>query len=178
MSKVICVGLLLGLAMLTNSPQAQERPRLAVTVHLQRTSYLLGEPINVTFRLRNQGDRELRLWKDSVLYGMPYLTMVWWSQDGKQWTHHRPGDSLPGRMAPDFQPLAPGGEWEFTITILYMHRRTSGLLFELPGRYFLRVEYPYLPEGPKGKVSEEALFKKRVFIESEPMEIRIDSTFR
>jgi hypothetical protein len=172
MSKAMQI-ILLGLVMWATFLQGRELPPLAVTVRPQQTSYLLGEPAKVTVELINRGGRELRLWQDPLPRGEPYLIRVWWSPDGKQWILYRAGVSEEFKLKPDFQTLPPGSKWEFTIIILYTPLHKSGLLFEAPGRYFLKADYPYRPEGPKGQVAMQAL-EENVVITSEPVEIQIE----
>jgi hypothetical protein len=110
---------------------------LDLSIEANKTAFVLGEPVYVTAKLRNQASEPIALRREEE-YLMLYL-----SSDGIQFQLIEEG--IVAFHLSDFgarnELLRPGDEWEFKAVVHHTHLTDSRLVINQPGGYYLGAEF-------------------------------------
>jgi len=144
--------------------QSNSTGKLKLTVDSSKKIYKLGEVINLSFNLKNEGSETVFL-LDIFGTGSGYLNIDI-SQNGedyKRFQHPRWGklDSCCSKIT-----LEPNKSSEASgkISWIWVKQNVPGYTFSNPGIYYLKASYTTMIDGKKD----------RLFLESEPIQITIE----
>lgn len=121
--------------------RGDEKPKVSVTLTSPRYEYLLGEPVILEVTVRNEMTEEIKAFEIFVKNVEPEIE-VYFSQDGKTFQEYEIGIYPAHNIERRVKTLKPGEVWKYELRVLYTHKNPSGLVFEQPGIYFLKVIYP------------------------------------
>lgn len=121
--------------------RGEEKPKVSMTLTSPRHEYLLGEPVILEVTVRNEMTEAIKAFEVFVKNVEPEIK-VYFSQDGKTFQEYEIGIYPIHRIIRRVKTLKPGEVWKYELRVLYTNKNPSGLVFEQPGTYFLKVIYP------------------------------------
>lgn len=116
---------------------------LKLSVHALSDEVVIGEPILLEAALRNCSENsitEIRADRPHPYQDVEILT----SNDGRTFMRYHMGIYPSWKILREQETLAPDEEWTFKLRLLYTFKRPSGLAFERPGDYFVKIRYPLI----------------------------------
>lgn len=141
--------------------RGDEKPKVSVTLTSPRYEYLLGEPVILEVAVRNDMTDTIKAFEVFVKNVEPEIK-VYFSQDGQTFQEYEIGIYLIHRMSRRIKILKPGEVWKYELRVLYTLKNPSGLAFEQPGIYFLKVIYPLWWAESKDRLREILKFPSNV----------------
>lgn len=121
--------------------RGDEKPKVSVTLTSPHHEYLLGEPVILEVTVRNEMTEAIKAFEIFVEDVEPEIK-VYFSEDGKAFQEYKIGIYPIHRIIRRVKTLKPGEAWKYKLRVLYTCKNPSGLVFEQPGTYFLKVIYP------------------------------------
>src|SRR5262249_38417163 len=136
--------------------------------------YLLGQPVYLRVEAKNVGREALQAYRPEAGGRAEPEGQIFLSEDGRafqRWVMGYPVLRVEERP----EVLKPGEAWAAELTVLYSDRRRGGeedeeffgrgeaLAFERPGKFSLKVKYPWRPPGAA----------RAELVESNVLEVRV-----
>jgi hypothetical protein len=145
--------------------------QLAITLQLEKQSYILGEPVSITFKVTNNSNARIEL-PGLVEVGGGTIVLRIAADDGAYRLYRGPGWYVTGRKTLTPPMLDPGSIIERTVTVLHNRAPKRGTLNEQTWKRITEQEIDTEIALPKpGRYHFKAvLFGK---IESPPLEIYV-----